>query len=163
MVARGRSFKARHPPPTPSLRCPRLTTTRSSGASCPARVERVEQPGDAHRLGLERHRCNRSFGAGPVQSYGWRTAPEPRGRERDHKLQCLGDLMGVLSSAQSNAGTISPMTAPGHARAISASPKGPLEYRTVSHSKLAIASSDPSLERAAKLKPLSLPPREQST
>ena len=60
--------------------------------------------------------------------------------------------MGVLSSAQSNAGTISTIPAPGHARAISPTPKGPLGYPTVSRSNLAIASSDPSLERAAKLK-----------
>ena len=72
--------------------------------------------------------------------------------------------MGVLSSVQLNAGTISTIPAPGHARAISAKPRGPLVYRTVSRSNLAIALSDPSLERTAKLKSLlSLLPRGQRT
>ena len=72
--------------------------------------------------------------------------------------------MGVLSSVQLNAGTISTIPAPGHARAISAKPRGSLVYRTVSRSNLAIALSDPSLVRAAKLKSLlSLLPRGQRT
>ena len=73
--------------------------------------------------------------------------------------------MGVLSSTPLNAGTSSINSAPGRAKAISATPRGPLAlmYPTVSRANLPIAASDPSLERAAKPKSLLSPqPGKQS-